>query len=229
MLIEWTSMLNKRLVFIGIVGVIGQVYLWMMWIFAPPEATFGEYIRIFFQHIGPALTGYLAFGVTLISSGLYLWKRELKYDIISAASIKLGLLFNTITLLSGMVWANATWGVPWNWDPRETTTLILWIAYACLLVYRASVSDREMRAQYGSIFGIIAFPSVILSYFSTQIWFSLHPQLIKTSGLAMGMEHGLTMMFSMVTIGLLYVLLLDLTYHVESAGERLMEYRMSRS
>jgi heme exporter protein C len=127
------------------------------------------------------------------------------------------------------MWANATWGTPWNWDPRETTTLILWIAYACLLVYRASVDDREMRAQYGSIFGVIAFPAVILSYFSIQIWDTLHPQVITPSGLQMGMAHGITLMVSMIAIGLLYILLLDLTYLVDSAEEKLLKYRMTRS
>ncbi len=222
-------MLTKRLIFMEIVGIFCVIYLWTTWIFAPPEKELEELIRIFFQHVAPALVSYAAFGVTLVCSVIYLWKGNLKYDVISAASIKIGLAFTTITLLSGMMWANATWGTPWNWDPRETTTLILWIAYACLLVYRSSVDDREMQAQFGSIFGVIAFPAVILSYFSIQIWDTLHPQVITGSGLQMGMEHGITLMFSMIAIGLLYILLLDLTYLVDSAEEKLMKYRMTRS
>ena len=222
-------MLTKRLIFMEIVAIFSVFYLWMTWIFAPPEATLGELIRIFFQHVAPALVSYMAFGVTLVSSVLYLVKGNLKFDILSAASIKIGLVFTTITLLSGMMWANATWGTPWNWDPRETTTLILWIAYACLLVYRASVDDREMRAQFGSIFGIVAFPAVVLSYLSIYIWRTLHPIVITPGGLNMGFEHGMTLMFSLISIGLLYFLLLDLTYLVDSAEEKLMKYRMTRS
>ena len=160
---------------------------------------------------------------------MYIWKQELKYDVIGGASIQLGLLFTTITLLSGMMWANATWGVPWNWDPRETTTLILWIAYACLLVYRASVSDRDLRAQYGSIFGIVAFPAVLLSYVSVHIWNTLHPIVVTGEGLQMGFEHGMTLMVSVIAITLVYLVLLDLTYRLDTASEKIMEYRLTRS
>lgn len=205
------------------------VYLYMVWIFAPPEATLGEYIRIFFQHVAPALVGYGAFGTTLVASILYLWKQDIRYDILGAASVKIGLVFTTITLFSGMIWANAYWGIYWNWDPRETTTLILWIAYACLIAYRASVSDREVRAQYGSVFGIIAFPAVILSYISIHVWRTLHPIVITPGGLQMGAEHGMTLVVSLIAITLVYVLLLELTYRIDSMSERLMELRMQRS
>ncbi len=207
----------------------GVIYIYMTWIFAPPEATLHELIRILFQHVAPALTAYLAFGVTLISSILYLWKSDIRYDLVSGASIKIGLLFTTITLLSGMQWAAATWGSPWNWDPRETTTLILWIAYACLLVYRASINDPEIRAQYGSLFGIIAFPAVILSYLSIHLWNTLHPVVITPIGLQMAVEHGMTLGISIIAIILLYIMILDITYRVDKVNEKLMEYRMNRS
>lgn len=201
----------------------------MTWIWAPPEATLQELIRIFFQHTAPAWVAYLAFGVTLAASVAYLATSNLKFDIISAASVKLGLLFTTITLISGMVWANAYWGVYWNWDPRETTTLILWIVYAALLGYRASVNDRNIRAQFGSIFGIVAFPTVIISYISIHIWTTLHPIVVTPGGLQMGFEHGMTLMVSTIAITLVYVILLRLTYKLDSWEEMIMEAKMSRS
>ncbi len=205
------------------------VYIYMTWIWAPPEATLQELIRIFFQHTAPAWVAYLAFGVTLAASVAYLATNNLKFDIISAASVKLGLLFTTITLISGMVWANAYWGVYWNWDPRETTTLILWIVYAALLGYRASVNDRNIRAQFGSIFGIVAFPTVIISYISIHIWTTLHPIVVTPGGLQMGFEHGMTLMVSTIAITLVYVILLRLTYKLDSWEEMIMEAKMSRS
>ncbi len=220
---------TKRMVLYILSLIVSFVYLYMVWIFAPPELNLGERIRIFFQHVAPALIGYLAFGVTLVAGVMYLWKQDLRYDLIGAASIKIGLVFTTITLLSGMIWANASWGVYWNWDPRETTTLILWIAYACLIAYRASVNDRDVRAQYGSVFGIIAFPAVILSYISIRIWETLHPIVITGEGLQMGPEHGMTLMVSLIAVGLVYLLILDLTYRIDSVAERLMELRMQRS
>ena len=222
-------MSKTRLVFLGITAAISFLYVYMTWIFAPPEAELGEFIRIFFQHVAPALVAYGAFGGTLACGVMYLWKGDLQYDILGAASVKLGLLFTTITLLSGMIWADATWGTPWNWDPRETTTLILWLAYACVLAYRASVSDRETRAQFGSIFGIIIFPMVILSYLSIRIWETLHPIVIEPTGLQMGAEHGMTLMVAMIAVTMIALVLIDLTYKVDSAQEKLMRIRMSRS
>jgi heme exporter protein C len=200
----------------------------MTWIFSPPDVQLGENVRIFFQHVAPALVAYGLFGGTLLCGVMYLWKGDLKYDVLGAVSIKLGLLFTTITLLSGMMWANAAWRSYWNWDPRETTTLILWVAYACILAYRASVSDRESRAQFGSIFGIVAFPMVILSYLSIRMG-SLHPIVIEPSGLNMEVEHMMTLLVAMIAVTLIALIMVELAYKVDSAQEKLMRIRMERS
>ncbi|MHA1135828.1 MAG: cytochrome c biogenesis protein [Candidatus Thorarchaeota archaeon] len=222
-------MSKTRLIFIGITAAIALLYVYMTWMFAPPDAILGENVRIFFQHVAPALVAYGLFGGTLLCGMMYLWKGDLKYDILGAVSIKLGLLFTTITLLSGMMWANAAWNSPWNWDPRETTTLILWVAYACILAYRSSVSDREARAQFGSIFGIVAFPMVILSYLSIRIWNTLHPIVIEASGLQMEVEHMMTLFVAMIAVTLIALIMVELGYKVDSAHEKLMRIRMSRS
>ncbi|MHA2080651.1 MAG: cytochrome c biogenesis protein, partial [Candidatus Thorarchaeota archaeon] len=220
---------KTRLIFLGITAAISLLYVYMTWIFSPPDAVLGENVRIFFEHVAPALVAYGLFGGTLLCGVMYLWKGDLKYDIIGAVSIKLGLLFTTITLLSGMMWANAAWGTPWNWDPRETTTLILWVAYACILAYRASVSDRESRAQFGSIFGIVAFPMVILSYLSIRIWETLHPIVIEPSGLRMEVEHMMTLLVAMIAVTMIALIMVELAYKVDSANEKLMRIRMERS
>ncbi|TFH00626.1 MAG: hypothetical protein E4H14_19445 [Candidatus Thorarchaeota archaeon] len=222
-------MSKYRLIFLGITAAISLLYVYMTWIFAPPDVQLGENVRIFFQHVAPALVAYGLFGGTLLCGLLYLWKGNLKYDILGAISIKLGLLFTTITLLSGMIWADAAWHSPWNWDPRETTTLILWVAYACILAYRSSVSDREARAQFGSIFGVVAFPMVILSYLSIRIWDTLHPIVIEASGLEMEVEHMMTLFVAMIAVTMIALIMVDLAYKVDSAHEKLMRIRMSRS
>lgn len=222
-------MSKTRLIFLGITAAVSLLYVYMTWIFSPPDAVLKENVRIFFQHVAPALVAYGLFGGTLFCGVMFLWKGDLKYDILGAVSIKLGLLFTTITLLSGMMWADAAWGSPWNWDPRETTTLILWIAYACILAYRASVSDRESRAQFGSIFGIVAFPMVILSYLSIRIWDTLHPIVIEPSGLQMEVEHMMTLFVAMIAVIMIALILVDLSYKVDSAQEKLMRIKMERS
>lgn len=222
-------MSKNRLIFLGITAAISLLYVYMTWIFSPPDVSLGENVRIFFQHVAPALVAYGLFGGTLLCGLMYLWKGDLKYDILGAVSIKLGLLFTTITLFSGMIWADAAWGSPWNWDPRETTTLILWVAYACILAYRSSVNDREARAQFGSIFGIVAFPMVILSYLSIRIWNTLHPIVIEPSGLQMEVEHMMTLTIAMIAVTMIALIMVELAYQVDSAHEKLMRIRMSRS
>jgi heme exporter protein C len=220
---------KTRLIFLGITAVVSLLYVYMTWIFSPPDAVLGENVRIFFQHVAPALVAYGLFGGTLLCGVMFLWKGDLKYDVLGAVTIKLGLLFTTITLLSGMIWADAAWGTPWNWDPRETTTLILWIAYACILAYRASVSDRESRAQFGSIYGIVAFPMVILSYLSIRIWETLHPIVIEPTGLQMEVEHMMTLFVAMIAVIMIALILVELSYKVDSAQEKLMRIKMERS
>ena len=222
-------MSRNRLIIFGVTAAISLLYVYMTWIFAPPDIVLGENVRIFFQHVAPALVAYGLFGGTLLCGVMYLWKGDMKYDIIGAVTIKLGLLFTTITLLTGMMWAEAAWGSYWNWDPRETTTLILWIAYACILAYRASVSDRESRAQFGSIFGIVAFPMVLLSYLSIRIWDTLHPIVIEPTGLNMEVEHMMTLLVAMIAMTLIALIMVDITYKVDSAHEKLMRIRVERS
>ncbi|MFW9925386.1 MAG: cytochrome c biogenesis protein [Candidatus Thorarchaeota archaeon] len=222
-------MSKRRLIILGVTAAISLLYVYMTWIFAPPDVQLGENVRIFFQHVAPALVAYGLFGGTLLCGVMYLWKGDLKYDLLGAVTIKLGLLFTTITLLSGMIWADAAWNSPWNWDPRETTTLILWVAYACILAYRASVSDRESRAQFGSIFGIVAFPMVLLSYLSIRIWETLHPIVIEPSGLQMEVEHMMTLLVAMLAVTMIALIMVDLSYKVDSAQEKLMRIRMERS
>ena len=107
--------------------------------------------------------------------------------------------------------------------------LILWVAYACILAYRASVTDRESKAQFGSIFGIVAFPMVILSYLSIRIWETLHPIVIEPSGLQMEVEHMMTLFVAMIAVTFIALILVELSYKVDSMQEKLMRIKMERS
>jgi len=97
----------------------------------------------------------------------------------------LGLVYGVVTLIGGSIWANATWGVYWNWDPRETTTLILWVAYLGYFLLRMSVGNPERRATVAAAFNVLAFLTVPLSYLSFIIWPSLHPRLGSEGGIGL--------------------------------------------
>ena len=201
---KWNFLLVAILV-ISYLLVASSIYIVFMVL--EPSKTLGDAYRIFFFHFPNAITTYLAFTVTLVMSILYLSKKDIRYDDIASSSVKLGLVFCTITLITGATFSNATWGFFWNWDPIQTTTMILWFLYAAYLSLRASLDNEESRAALSAVLGIFGYIGVPLTYVSTKIWFSLHPQ----SG-SIGLDSNMWVILRMMAAGiiLLYFLLLVL-------------------
>lgn len=177
-----------------------------------PSKPMEELYRNVFFHVPINATTYTAFTVTLISSIAYLKTRNLKWDVIAASSAKLGIIFCSLTLLSGMVWAKPAWGSFWNWDPRETTTLILWFIFAAYFALRSSIGGEEARARLSAVLGIFGYAGIPLTYISTTMWFSLHPRL-KEFSLTPQMRPVLMLMIFSVL--LLYGYLLSLEVKVQ--------------
>jgi heme exporter protein C len=169
-------------IYLGITGLIVILSAYFALYVAPAEVTMGELVRVFYFHLPPAIICYLALVVSVASGILYIKTKQHKYDALSESGALLGLVYGLITLISGAIWANATWGVYWNWDPRETTTLILWFAYLGYFLLRISIENPERRASSSAVFNILAFITVPLSYLSFILWPSLHPKLGDESG-----------------------------------------------
>jgi len=102
---------------------------YMAYVAAPAELVMGDLYRILYIHVPMAWICYLAFAISFIASILFLKTRNHAFDTTAEVSAILGIVYGMAALISGSIWADATWGTYWNWDPRETTTLILWIAY----------------------------------------------------------------------------------------------------
>ncbi len=164
--------------------------------------------RILFFHLPSAITAYTAFTVTLVMAILYLIKREEKWDIIAVSSAKAGFFMITAALISGSIWAKAAWGAYWNWDPRETTVLILWAAYAAYFAIRSSIEDPAEKAKVSSILAILCYTTIPLSYLSAKMFFSLHP---TTQSLQIGFNVGRALGPMILSFLLMYVsfLILD--------------------
>ena len=175
--------MRQNLLYSAVCGSIAASYL--AFVFAPPEATMGDLYRILYIHLPSAWVCYLAFIVSMVTSVLYLQRRDLHYDTLAEASAVLGLLFGAVTLVTGSIWAEAAWGTYWNWDPRETTTLVLWVAYLGYVTLKLSLENEERRAVVGSVYNVLAFVTVPLSYFSLQLLPTLHPQVVSGSGIAL--------------------------------------------
>ena len=173
-----------------------------------PAKPMEELYRNVFFHVPINAVTYTGFTIALIGSIMYLVKRDLKWDEIASSGAKFGLIFGTLTLITGMTWAKPAWGTYWNWDPRETTTLILWFMFAAYFALRSSAPDEESRARLSSIIGIFAYAGIPLTYISTTRWFSLHPKLSEFS-LTPEMSPVLGMMITSTMVLFFYLLWLD--------------------
>lgn len=150
-------------------------------VLVPPDRSMGDLGRILYVHVPAAWLGYLAFFVTMSCSAAYLWRRDLRFDRVAASSAELGLLFTAVTIVTGSIWGRATWGVWWDWDPRLTTTAILFVIYLGYTLLRSSLVERERRARLAAVLGITGFVDVPIVHFSVLWWRGLHqpPTVIR--------------------------------------------------
>lgn len=147
----------------------------MVFFYAPIEKTMGNVQRIFYFHVPSLWVAGLAFLLTLVAGILYLRSNDLKWDRVAAASVELGLVFTMMGTLTGAIWARPIWNTWWTWDPRLTTVTITWLVYVAYMMLRAGLTDPDRRARFAAVYGIVAFVSVPLTYFSIQLTRSIHP------------------------------------------------------
>lgn len=114
---------------------------------APPDANQGYLVRIMYLHVPTAWVGYLAFFVTFLYSLLYLFRQDPRHDRVAAASAEIGLVFMGLALVTGMLWARPTWGVYWTWEPRLTTTAILFAVYVGYFLLRGPLRTPSFAAR----------------------------------------------------------------------------------
>ena len=150
---------------------------------APPEQKMGVVQRIFYFHVPSAMMAFLGVGLCAVLSALYLWKRDRRFDVAAVAAAELGVLFCTIVLITGPLWARPVWGVYWTGEVRLTSTLILWLLFVGYLLLRGSAGgDRDATARFAAIVAIVGALDVPIIYKSVEWWRGLHPKVLKVSG-----------------------------------------------
>lgn len=196
------------------------VALLMALFYAPREATMGDAQRIFYFHVPSAWVGFFAFFIVFVASALYLLKRERKWDAIALSAAEIGVLFTTLVLLTGPLWAKSAWGTYWVWDARLTTTLVLWLIFAGYLMLRSSV-DETKRAPMAAVLGIIGFLDVPIIFLSVTWWRTMHPTLVvsQSSGLEPAMRT--TLMVALLAFTLLFGWMLLYRVQLEQKRDRL--------
>jgi heme exporter protein C len=178
-MVRWGALL------LGFAGVVLTVYFhWQVFFFVPTEASMGIVQRIFYIHLPAAWVAFLAFGIVAICSAMYLWLGEEKLDQAAMSAAEGGILFTTIVLLSGPLWAKLAWGTWWTWEPRLTLTLLLWFIYVGYFMVRNSTENPERGKRFAAVVGIVGAFNIPLIHLSV-LWFrSLHPQPVvaRTDG-----------------------------------------------
>ena len=196
---------------------------------APPDAVQSDAQRLMYVHVPSAWIAYIAFGVTAIGSGLYLWPRtrSLVWDRLAGASAELGVLFTGLTLVLGSLWGRPVWGVWWAWDARLVTTAVLFFLYVGYLALRRIPAAPEIRAKRCAIAALVAFVDVPIVHFSVNWWRTLHQQATVFNPELNAHIHGVmafTLWWGVFAFTLVYVYLLDKRYRLlvldESREER---------
>lgn len=158
------------------------VALWLVFVAAPPEREMGQVQRIFYFHVGSAWVAFAAFFVVAGASAAYLRGGSPAADRLAHAAGEVGILFCTLVLLTGPIWARPIWGVWWSPDPRLTFTVILWAIYASYLMLRAFGGADEAVRRYAAVLGIAGVLAVPLIRVSVRLMRGIHPSVLNQPG-----------------------------------------------
>jgi len=156
---------------------LGAIY--MVFVYVPTDKVQGIVQRIFYFHVPLAIMTFLAFGTVAVASVLFLWRGTRTWDRVAHAAAEVGMLFCTLVLITGPIWARPVWGTWWTWDARLTTTLILWLIYAAYLMLR-SISGGDQGARYAAVLGVVGAVDIPIINRSVYWWRTIHPAVLVT-------------------------------------------------
>ena len=193
---------------LGALAIVGLALgLVMGFVVAPRELTQGNVQRIMYVHVPAILVAYLAFGVVLVASIVYLIRRVDAADRLAHASAEVGLLFTGINIATGAIWGKPTWGTWWTWDARLTSVSIMFIMYLGYLLLRGMIDDRERSARFAAVLGVVAALNMPLVHFSVYWWRTLHqpPSILRPGASALPAVFWQVVIVNLVAFALLYL------------------------
>ena len=191
-----------------------------------PARDMGHLQKILYVHVPSAWIAFLSFFAVLVAGVWYLSTRSESADRLGASAAEVGTLLNGLVLAQGMIWAKPTWGVWWTWDARLTSTLVLFLVFASYLTLRALVDDRERRARWSAIVGILGALGVPVVYMSVRWWRTLHQVQSTPSTMDPSFALGLRLnAFALLFVGAYLVLLRRRVARVEAAVEAIEDER----
>jgi len=205
---------------LGIVmAVLALAYAWAV-VQAPIDSVQGVIQKILYVHPPLAYGAYLGFVVTAAPGVAYLRRGREEWDRLAIAGAEVGVIFCTLMLVTGPIWAKGTWGRWWSWDPRLTVTLLLFFVYLAYLLLRNFAGPGPRTARFASVYGIVGVVLIPLNYYIIEIFDnrSMHPENLERGSLGDGM--GLPFLMGNVALFFAFVYLLLLRWSVESLRAR---------
>jgi heme exporter protein C len=200
--------------------------LFMVFVWVPTEADQGIVQRIFYFHVACAWVAFAAFGLVAICGILYLWLGQQVFDDLGYAAAETGMVFCTLVLITGSLWAKPIWGAWWTWDSRLTTTFILWLLYGGYLMLRAMGDDTPQIARFGAVIGIVAAADVPVIIVSVRLWRTIHPAVLITRQGGHGLEDPrmvATLLVSLTAFTVLFLWLMMVRVALLRSGARLRD------
>ena len=191
--------------------------------YTPFEAVQGPAQKIFYLHLPAALDAFMAFGVVALAGIGYLWLGDLRLDRVAESSAEVGVVFTTVVLVTGPIWARPVWGTWWTWDARLTLTLFLWFIYVSYFVLRGAIDDRALRARYSAVLGILGSLLIPFIHLSVYLFRTLHPRpiVIKPSAPSLPPEMLTTLIISFIAFTLFYLALVRQRYRLATERDLL--------
>lgn len=190
----------------------------MIFFVAPEDADQGISQKIFYFHVPIALTAYACFGLGALKALLLLWRREERYDLESYSAIHLGTIFGSLTLITGSIWAKASWGVWWTWSSNQLVLfLVLFLFYCAYFMLRYSVEAGPRRERISAVYALFGVALIPVSFFAIRLANDfIHPTVFTREGPQMtGSMFAAFCVAWAAILALAYVM-----YRVELAGKR---------
>lgn len=198
--------------------------LYTIFVALPDEAAQGAIYRIIFFHVPAAFAFGAAAFVSLVASGLFLVRKDFRFDSLAASATEVGLVFGAINLLTGMIWARVIWGIWWAWDARLTGMLVSWLMYGGYLMLREAIDEPTQRARSAAVLSILTFPGVIITYKAIDWWRTQHPgPVLSIRGAAGGMDPAMeaTLYWNVLAVLLVATVLLSIRMRQEGMRREL--------
>src|SRR3954466_14946637 len=203
-------MYGKGLRPLSIATVVGiAAALSLVFFYAPLDADQGFIQKIFYVHVPLAIVALIGFIVGGVFAIAHLRTNDRKWDAYSYVSIHISVIFGVAVLITGAIWAKASWGHWWVWDePTLVSFLIVFLLYATYYPFRYAIEDKDRQARYASVFAVTAGAFVPLNFMAVRMAQSLvHPRVFATSNGGLPGSMLLTFVVCLAGIAVLWVAL----------------------